>query len=73
MCLLLKLDTLNILKETLIGILIRRWSEESVGASYADRAIFAFTNMIRGINNSNLFTYSTKLMAATDDALHLTR
>ena len=48
--------------------LIRRWSEESGRASYADRAIFAFTNMIRGINNSNLFTYSTKLMAATDDA-----
>ena len=48
--------------------LIRRWSEESGRASYADRAIFGFTNMIRGINNSNLFTYSTKLMAATDDA-----
>ena len=26
------------------------------------------TNMIRGINNNNLFTYSTKIMAATDDA-----
>ena len=24
--------------------------------------------MIRGINNNNLFTYSTKIMAATDDA-----
>ena len=24
--------------------------------------------MIRGINNNNMFTYSTKIMAATDDA-----
>ena len=48
--------------------LIRRWAEDSGRASVEDRAIFAFTNMIRGANNSNLFTYSTKIMAATDDA-----
>tara|TARA_R100001443_G_scaffold52177_1_gene63902 strand:- start:200 stop:3916 length:3717 start_codon:yes stop_codon:yes gene_type:complete len=48
--------------------LIRRWAEDSGRASVEDRAIFATTNMIRNINNNNLFTYSTKLMAATDDA-----
>ena len=36
--------------------LIRRWAEDSGRASVEDRAIFAFTNMIRGANNSNLFT-----------------
>ncbi len=47
---------------------LRRWAEDSGRASKQDRAIFAMTNMIRGINNNNLFTYSTKIMAATDDA-----
>ena len=48
--------------------LVRRWAEDSGRASVDERAIFAFTNMIRGVNNTNLFTYSTKIMAATDDA-----
>ena len=48
--------------------LIRKWAEDSGRATAEDRAIFGFTNMIRGANNSNLFTYSTKIMAATDDA-----
>ena len=48
--------------------LVRRWAEDSGRATKEDRAIFAFTNMIRNINNTNLFTYSTKIMAATDDA-----
>ena len=48
--------------------LIRKWAEDSGRASAEDRAIFAFTNMIRGANNTNLLTYSTKIMAATDDA-----
>ena len=47
--------------------LLRKYFEESGRASVGDRAAFAFTNMLRGINNTNLFTYSTKLMAATDD------
>ena len=47
---------------------MRRWAEDSGRATREDRAIFAMTNMIRGINNNNLFTYSTKIMAATDDA-----
>ena len=47
--------------------ILRRWAEDSGRANYGDRAVFALTNMVRSINNINLFTYSTKLMAATDD------
>ena len=47
---------------------VRKWAEESGRADPTDRAVFAVTNMIRGINNNNLFSYSTKIMAATDDA-----
>jgi hypothetical protein len=46
---------------------VRRWAEDSGRATYGDRAVFAITNMMRNINNTNLFTYSTKIMAATDD------
>ena len=31
-------------------------------------AAFRMANMARQMNNNNLFTYSTKIMAATDDA-----
>ena len=48
--------------------LVRRWAEDSGRADQADRAIFAFANMVRNVNNNNFFTYSTKIMAATDDA-----
>ena len=48
--------------------LIRRWAEDSGRASFGDRAAFAVANMARSMNNSNLLTYSTKIMAATDDA-----
>ena len=47
---------------------VRKWAEDSGRADSTDKAIFAFTNMVRGINNHNLFSYSTKIMAATDDA-----
>ena len=47
--------------------LVRRWAE-SDRADLGDKAVFNFANMIRSINNNNLFTYSTKIMAATDDA-----
>lgn len=36
--------------------------------SESEKAAYRFGNMVRGINDSNLFTYSSKLMAATDDA-----
>ena len=48
--------------------LLRRYYEDSGRASVGDRALFAMANMARQMNNSNLLTYSTKLMAATDDA-----
>lgn len=36
-----------------------------------DKAAYIIGNVARGMNNSNLLTYSTKLMAATDDAFRL--
>ena len=33
-----------------------------------DKAAYNIANIARGLNDNNLFTYSTKLMAATDDA-----
>ena len=36
-----------------------------------DKAVYFIGNIARGMNNSNLLTYSTKLMAATDDAFRL--
>ena len=48
--------------------LLRRYYEDSGRASKGDQALFAMANMARNANNSNLLTYSTKLMGATDDA-----
>lgn len=48
--------------------LIRRWAEDSGRANIGERAAFSVANMARSLNNSNFLTYSTKLMAATDDA-----
>ena len=48
--------------------ILRRWAEDSGRATAGDRAMFNMANMMRSWNNSNLLTYSTKLMAATDDA-----
>ena len=36
-----------------------------------EKAAYRFANMVRGVNNNNLFTYSSKLMAATDDAFRV--
>ena len=47
---------------------LRRWAEDSGRASDGDKAAFQLANMARNANNSNWLTYSTKLMAATDDA-----
>ena len=47
--------------------ILRRFSESNE-ANAGDKAAFAMANMARAANNSNFFTYSTKLMAATDDA-----
>ena len=48
--------------------ILRRWAEDSGRASAGDVAAFRIANMARSMNNSNMVTYSTKLMAATDDA-----
>ena len=48
--------------------ILRKWAEDSGRATDADKAVFWMANMARNMNNSNLLTYSTKLMAATDDA-----
>ncbi len=48
--------------------ILRRWAEDSGRATDADKAAFYMANMARNANNSNWFTYSTKIMAATDDA-----
>ena len=48
--------------------ILRRWAEDSGRANLGDRLMFNFANMARSWNNNNFLTYSTKLMAATDDA-----
>ena len=48
--------------------ILRRWAEDSGRASVGDRAWFNMANLARNMNNVNFLTYSTKLMAATDDA-----
>ena len=47
--------------------ILRRFSESSE-ATWGDKAAFNLANMARAANNSNFFSYSTKIMAATDDA-----
>ena len=47
--------------------LVRRWAE-SDKANAGEKASFYLANMARNANNNSLFTYSTKLMAATDDS-----
>ena len=48
--------------------LLRRYYEDSGRASVGDQALFKMANMARAANQSNFLTYSTKIMAATDDA-----
>ena len=48
--------------------LIRRWEEDSGRATAGDTAAFRLANIARNLNDSNFLTYSTKIMAATDDA-----
>ena len=45
------------------------WAEQR--GNKKDKALFRMANMIRGLNDSSLLTYSTKIMAATDDAFNL--
>jgi len=48
---------------------LRRWVESpESGATVGDRVWFNLANMARSLNNNRFLTYSTKLMAATDDS-----
>ena len=47
--------------------LVRHWAESS-GRTAGERAAFNVTNIARSANQNGFLTYSTKLMAATDDA-----
>ena len=47
--------------------ILRRFSE-SDQATAGDKAAFSMANMARNLNNNSFLTYSTKIMAATDDA-----
>ena len=47
--------------------LLRRFYEDSGRATVGDRALFAMANMARNLNNNKFLTYSTRVMAATDD------
>ena len=49
--------------------LLRKWAENpKSGATDGDRAWFNLANMARSMNDNKFLSYSTKLMAATDDA-----
>ena len=48
--------------------LLRKWTEESGRATDGDKFWFSVANSARALNNNSFLTYSTKLMAATDDA-----
>ena len=43
------------------------WAENSGRATDADKAIYRTANMARALNDNKYLTYSTKVMAATDD------
>lgn len=48
--------------------ILRRWAEDSGRANPGEVAAFRVANLARQANNTNMLTYSTKIMAATDDA-----
>ena len=43
------------------------WIETAEGVTEADKAAYYLANMARNANDNKWFTYSTKIMAATDD------
>ena len=45
------------------------WAETR--GNLKDKALYRTANMMRGLNDSSLLTYSTKIMASTDDAFSL--
>ena len=45
------------------------WAETR--GDWSDKLLYRTANMVRGLNDSSLLTYSTKIMASTDDAFAL--
>ncbi len=43
------------------------WVENSGRASFGDKAAYRIANLARAMNNNSFFTYSTKIMQATDE------
>ena len=43
------------------------WVENSGQANFGDKAAYRTANMARAVNNNSFFTYSTKIMQATDE------
>ena len=66
-CLQLRHVTTEFTKSDVNWELARKYYEDSGRADPGDRAMFYWANMIRNLNNWNLFTYSTKVMASIDD------
>ena len=48
--------------------MFRSWAEDSGRATKGDQAAFKIANMARSLNDNKFLTYSTKVMAATDDS-----
>ena len=46
---------------------LEHWTENSGKATAGDQAAFRIANMARQLNDNKFLTYSTKIMAATDD------
>ena len=47
--------------------ILGNWIENSGEASFGDMAAYRTANMARALNNNSFFTYSTKIMQATDE------
>jgi hypothetical protein len=47
--------------------ILGNWIENSGKANFGDKAAYYTANMARALNNNSLFTYSTKIMQATDE------
>ena len=54
-------------KESETWDILGDWVENSGRASFGDKAAYRVANLARAMNNSSFFTYSTKIMQATDE------
>ena len=54
-------------KESETWDMLGDWVENSGRASFGDKAAYRVANLARAMNNSSFFTYSTKIMQATDE------